>query len=319
MKNKLMLVFGILVACVLLAYMLMFQVRFDEQAIRATAGKADDESVITEPGLKFRLPWPFQQVHRYSTRAQLLEIGDRTVQTSDNNAVTVRMFLTWKITDPLAFYNSLKDESKGSSILAAYFGDHKFGGYRFDQLVNTDSDKLKLNEIEELTAKAIQDQVKDRGYGITIIHVGISRIVLEDDVSEKVFARMESNRQSLAADVRTRGASQARTIVSKADGVRRTIIAFADKYAKRFATIGKKQAAHYYKIYEQDEEFAIFLRQIEALEVIFSQGHSQIMLDAGKLSRYNPIRFFMDEPDSKLQTPLRPDAGKTTAKPNIER
>lgn len=319
MKNKLILLVGIVVAAVLLSYMLLFQVRFDEVAVRASFGKADEASVITEPGLRFRLPWPFQQVHRYTKRTQVLEVGDTTVQTADSYAVIVRFYLAWKVADPLKFYRTLKDESRAADTLATLLrSSQKVGEFRFNELVSTQ--QIKLNEIETLTADAIRAELDKptADYGIDLVHVGIRRVVLEETVTEKVFERMESNRKSLAADVRTRGVSDARNIESQAEAVRSSILAFAQKYAAAIKARGKTQAAEEYKVFEENPEFGIFLRQLEALEQIFSQGHSNIFLDAGKLSRYNPIRFFLEEPDAATLIPLRPaadtdaDAGDTT-------
>ena len=59
MKNSFTILMGAVIAAALLSYMFLYQVRYDQVAVRTTFDKADDEgSVQTDPGLKFRLPWP---------------------------------------------------------------------------------------------------------------------------------------------------------------------------------------------------------------------------------------------------------------------
>src|SRR5687768_6368194 len=113
MKNRLTLVIGILVVLVLLAYMFMFQVRYDEVAVRTTFDRAEQDDVLNEgdteeAGLKFRLPPPIQRVHTYPKRLQILDDPIEERLTKDNYSVLVRTYLAWKIDDPLAFFRTLK-------------------------------------------------------------------------------------------------------------------------------------------------------------------------------------------------------------------
>ena len=58
MKNSLTLLLGTVVTAALLSYMFLYQVRYDQVAIRTTFDKADENSVQSTPGLRWRLPWP---------------------------------------------------------------------------------------------------------------------------------------------------------------------------------------------------------------------------------------------------------------------
>ncbi|MFY7895599.1 MAG: SPFH domain-containing protein, partial [Phycisphaerales bacterium] len=83
-----------LVVVVLASFAFTFQVRFTEAAVKTTFGKATAESVITEPGLRFRLPYPFQEVTKYDTRMRLLAMKVETQQTADNRQIAVETFCT---------------------------------------------------------------------------------------------------------------------------------------------------------------------------------------------------------------------------------
>ena len=83
MKNTFKILIGCLLAMALLSRMFLYQVRYDQVAIRTLFDRADSESVQDTPGLKWRLPWPIHQVTHYSKRLQLLEDRLEELQTAD--------------------------------------------------------------------------------------------------------------------------------------------------------------------------------------------------------------------------------------------
>ena len=307
MKNKLFLIIGIGVGIVLLSYMLAFVVRFDQVAVRTSFGSADDSSVIKEPGIRLRLPWPFQQVYHYSTRTQLVETALSQLQTSDGYSVIVRTYLTWKIADPLKFYKSLRDEATAASKLAELLGtvSGQIGTVKFTEIVNTDPSKLRLSKVEEGMLATLTEELKRLDYGITAEHAGIRRIVLPEAVTAKVFERMKSDRENRAASVRTRGTAQASAIVSDAKSIRKSILSFANKYAEEIKTRGLTQAAEEYRVFAKDEQFAIYLRQMEALEKIL-KINTTFVIDANKVDEYSPFRLLVNEPGAAVKPPARP-------------
>lgn len=309
MKNKLFLLIGIGVACVLLSYMLAFVVRFDQVAVRASFGSADETSVIKEPGFKFRLPWPFQQVYQYSTRTQLVETASNQLQTADGYSIIVRTYLAWRIEDPLKFYKTLRDEPTAESRLAnlLYTESNQVGNnVKFTELVNTDASKVKLEDVEKAMLAKIQAELVKLDYGITAEHAGIRRIVLPETVTGKVFDRMKSDRENRAASVRTRGTAQASAIKSDAQSIRKSILSFANKHAEEIKTRGLTQAAEEYKVFAKDEQFAIYLRQMEALEKIM-KINTTFVIDANKVDEYSPFRLMVNEPGADAKPPLRPN------------
>ena len=78
LKNLGSVLAAIVVAVVLVLYMCTFEVRFTEVAIKKTFGKPE-VNAITDPGLKFRWPWPIQEIVVYDKRLRIME--DRTEET----------------------------------------------------------------------------------------------------------------------------------------------------------------------------------------------------------------------------------------------
>ena len=119
MKNSFVLLVGFAIVAVLLSHMFLYQVRYDQVAVRTTFDKADETSVQDTPGLKWRWPWPINKVTLYPKRLQLLEDKIEELQTSDGKSVIVRTYLTWRIADPLKFYITLKDPSEAARQLSS--------------------------------------------------------------------------------------------------------------------------------------------------------------------------------------------------------
>jgi len=268
MKNRLALLIAIIVGVVLLAYMFVYQVRFDEVAIQTTFEKMDKESVEADPGGKFRWPWPVQRIHKFSTHIQLLEDELRDLQTKDKQVLTLRTYLMWRIEDPGSFYVNLQKEnaSEARSRLKDLLGEsvkNVFTQYEFDQLVNEDTSKIKLEEIEQKSLEKMRQLVEQSNYGVTLEQVGIKKLVLPQNSTTKVFERMKAVRDRLAAEYTQSGAAQAQAIQEKAKKASSNIRTFAMNRAADIRTKGDKEANRYAKVFQQDESLGSFLRQME--------------------------------------------------------
>jgi len=274
MKNAFTILIGCLLAVAILSRMFLYQVRYDQVAIRTLFDRADAESVEETPGLKWRLPWPMHQVTHYSKRLQLLEDRLEELQTADGKSVIVRTYLTWRIADPLAFYVTLKDPAEARRQLSSRLREVRgiLSGYRLDQLVNQDRDTLALDTIEREARDAVQHSLDDAGYGLDVESVGIYRIILPESTTGKVFETMIATRERLADQALQEGQAQASAIRSDAESARDRILAFAERRAQAIRSQGDREASREYDAFARNEEFAIFIRRLEALEKML--GHN---------------------------------------------
>jgi modulator of FtsH protease HflC len=293
MKNTFTLFLGVLIVAVLVVYMITFTVRYDQVAVLTTFDKAtpptrdaqghitDPGSVKTEPGLYFKWPWPFQKQQAYSTRVNILEDQLEEQQTADGYAVIVQTYLAWRIEDPLAFFINLKTEDNAKKQLNPLLRDVRgiIARYRFDELVNTDASKLKLQEIEKEAAKQLSNRVSQQGYGIAVEQLGIRKIVLPEKVTEKVAERMKATRQRMAADARGEGNAAAATIKSEAKTARDRIVAQAERRASALRQIGDAEAASVYGVFRKNPELAKFIKRIQTMEK-FLPHNTTIILPA---------------------------------------
>jgi membrane protease subunit HflC len=237
--------------------------------ISETGEILEQGSLKTKPGLYVKLPWPIQNVYKYPKKLQLLEDQLEEAQTADGHAVILQMYVAWSIDDPYAFFRSVKDIEPAEDELRPLMRGLRgvVSSYAFDELVNTDPQQLKLNELEQRSAEALREQLAKNpaGYGIAIRDVGIRRLVLPEQTTAKVFDRMRATRERMAANARAEGESTAATIRAEAQSAQRRILAFANRRATEIENIGLEEAAQLIEVFNRNPELAMFLARIDAL------------------------------------------------------
>lgn len=279
MKKSFTILVGTLIGLAMLAYMFCYQVRYDQVAVRTTFDKADEASVQSTPGLKWRLPWPIHKVTHYSKRLQLLEDKVEELQTADGKSVIVRTYLTWRIDNPLDFYVTLKDPAEASRQLSSRLREIRgiISRYRLDELVNLDREKLRLGEIEDEAKKTLEASLAESGYGLKVESVGIYKIVLPEATTGKIFETMIKTRERLAENALQEGQAQASAIRSEATSARDRILAFAERRAQAIRSQGDREASKEYESFAKNEDFAIFLRKVEALKKMLDHNTTFVL------------------------------------------
>ena len=279
MKNSFIVLVGVILVALLLSNMFFYQVRYDQVAVRTTFDKADESSVQETPGLKWRWPWPVNKVALYSKRLQVLEDKIEELQTADGKSVIVRTYLTWRIADPLDFYITLKDPAEANRQLSSRLREIRglISNYDFDELVNVDRDKIKLADIEQRATTTLDEALRQAGYGIKVESVGIHKIILPESTTQKVFDTMIASRERLAENALQEGQAQASAIRSEATSALERILAFAERKAQAIRSQGDREAAVQYENFAQNEEFAIFLRKIEALKKMLDHNTTFVL------------------------------------------
>lgn len=307
-------IIALLVALILGFYMVSFQVRYDEVAVRTTFGAGiepvrnddgkitDPGSLYREPGLYFKAPWPIQQVTRYSKRLHILEDQLQEQQTSDGRSVIVKTFVAWRVADPYTFWKQVTTVAEAEDRLLGQLSSVNgvIGEYRFDQLVNPDPQALALDEIERVAAERIRQQIGASGYGMAIESVGIRRLLLPESVTTTVFERMKSDREARAAALLSQGEAEAGRIRKEAESKRDRIMAFAEGRAQEIEALGTRDATESYGQFAANEDFAIFLRQMQALEEMLGVNSTFVFraddLDLLRMFKHGPA--VLTDPES---------------------
>ena len=269
---------GLIVAVILLTAVFSFQLNQTETAVLTTFGRP---SVVAEPGLHFRWPFPFQEVYRFDKRIRCYEGSSGKLEetvTKDGHNIIVGVYVNYRIADVNAFFSKLKDVSNGEDVLNTLMRSAKntaFGQRNFDQIVNEDGKMLKLDAVtDDIKSSLVKDTAE---FGIEIVGVGINTLCVPKTVTEKVFERMIAERKQFADKNLAEGKREAKEIRVKADLERDTIIANAEAAAQKLRAEGDAAAAKFYKEFAKDPKLAGFLRKIDALRLIMEKGTTLVI------------------------------------------
>lgn len=268
--------FGIigLVAIVLVlivAFNSFFIVDQRKQALLLQVGRAVEaynEPGTDEAGLKFKIPL-IQNVVSYDRRNLGLNVSDIEAYASNQEQLIVDAFVRWQISDPLAFYQRLNTQREAERQLDNFTNAairNALASRLPEEIISGQRSEL-MDKIRDDLAGAIE------GRGIQIIDVRIRRADLPDDVSDRVFQRMEATREQEAEQIRAEGDERARAIRARAERERTVLLAEARQQSEEIRGEGDaKRNEIYAEAYERDPEFFRFQRALIACEEAFTQG-----------------------------------------------
>jgi len=263
-------------------YMCTFQLRFDQTAVLTTFGKATQgypNSEGLEAGLKLKFPWPIQKVMFYDGRIQTLSDRLEQQETKDRHVVVLSMYMTWQIMNPLFFYRTFQTMEMAQRYLRDRLSSARWviGQFTFDDLTNVDQSQLKIDNAESAVLKQIQEDIKDHPFGINVSQVGIKRVLLPESIAQAVFGRMRVTRQRLAQNAHSEGEAIAQSIRAQANSDQSRILSLAERIAQEIRTQGDEAAAKLYQAFKEDEDFAIYIRQLESLQSILNNNTTFVL------------------------------------------
>lgn len=260
---------GLLLVVLFLLFSTTYTVRFNEVAIKATFGRANENSVIREEGLHFQWPIFIDKVTKLDRRLQLVESPHEEITTRDGLQIVVRAYLLWRIREggEMAFSQNYSSIDGATQQLPGQFRTAFSGAlsqYDFGDLVGSES---RLPDAEEAIKAAMTETLLEGG--VEPVAVGISQVMLPAKTTRAVLQRMQATRSVRAEAERYKGNAEAERIQSEAKTMADKIRAFATQRAEEIRAQGEVQAAKYLEQMSQDEEseeLAVFLVWLSALE-----------------------------------------------------
>lgn len=174
---------------------------------------------ITEAGLYFKLPWPFETAVTYDSRLQCLESDSLETTTKDKRNVILQSYVVWKIQDPILFHNSVgATDSVNKFIKDQVFSatNSTLGGYDLEGLVSLDKESIKIDAIQNEIFTRVRDNCR-KSYGIDVTDVSILRLSLPDTNLQSVFEQMSADRQKDIDIIIANAKTEANKITTDAD------------------------------------------------------------------------------------------------------
>jgi membrane protease subunit HflC len=234
--------------------------------------------VISEPGLHFKLPPPFQNVENLDKRILTIDPqSEDRVQTAEKKNLLIDSFVKWRISDARNFWVSFRGGERDAEDRITTLVRDALNQAVNKRTVNDITSRERDKAMEEIRA-AVQDRVKD--LGVTIVDVRLKRVDFIPEASESVFHRMESERKRVANEQRSNGAADAEKIRADADRQRVVLLAEAYRDAQRVKGEGDaKASAIYAKEFGSNPEFYAFYRSLEAYKQSFRNRSDLLMID----------------------------------------
>ena len=233
---------------------------------------------MQEPGLKFKLPPPFQNVVFLDRRIQTLDSTEnRPIFTAEKKSLVIDWLVKWRISDPRQFIrNNGVDirnlEARLSPVVHAAFNDEitkrTVGG-----VLSTERDKV----VQDVRGRLAEDA---KSFGIEVLDVRIKRVDFVANITESIYSRMASERKQVANQLRSTGAAEGEKIRADADRQREVILAEAYRDAQTVKGDGDaKASALFADAFGRDPQFAQFYRSLEAYRASFRSKCDVIVVD----------------------------------------
>lgn len=238
------------------------------------------KEVITEPGLRFKLPQPFQNVVFLDRRVLTLDSPETgSIQTAEKKNLVVDWLVKWRIADARQF---IRNNSGGTNISTA---EARLTSVVQDAL-NSEVTKRTVKDVLSTDRDKIMQGVQQRlvddakTFGIEIVDVRIKRVDFPPSVADSVYQRMKSERQQVANELRSTGGAEGEKIRADADRQREVLIAEAYRDAQKIKGEGDaKASALYAESFGRDVQFAQFYRNLDAYKASFSKKSDVMLLD----------------------------------------
>ncbi len=250
-----------------------------ERALLLQLGRIVDPDL--EPGWAFKKPF-INEVKRFDGRVLTLDAPAERFLTLEKKAVIVDSFAKWRIA---------RGARAGERFYTATDGDERRARLLLTQRINTglrnEVSKRTMHEVvsgerdQLMTDLRAQLDVDTRAeWGIQIVDIRVKRIDLPPEVSQSVYARMNTEREIEAREHRAKG--QELAVGIRADAARQEVVIAADAYRQAEETRGEGDAtaaSTYASAYNEDPEFYSFYRSLAAYKKTFSNKNDILLID----------------------------------------
>ncbi len=239
------------------------------------------KEVITEPGLNFKLPPPFQNVTYIDKRLLTLDSTDtESMLTAEKQRVVIDWYVRWRITNPSDYIRNVGlDESAGALQLNRVVRNsiqEEVNRRTVRDLLSTKREQLMTDVRREVLATVKGAQP----WGVDVIDVRITRVDYVEAITSSVYRRMEAERQRVANELRSTGAAEGEKIRADADRQREVTVANAYRDAQKIKGEGDASASRVYaEAFGRDPQFAQFYRSLEAYKQSFNKKSDVMVID----------------------------------------
>lgn len=254
--------------------------------------------VVKEPGLHAKVPG-IQELQMFDKR--ILEFETRPEEfitknreTEVDERVVIDAFVRYRITDPVQFYQAVKNEANLNTRLNSIVLSSMrsvLAAHSLSDLLSTERGKIMRQIKTSVNAQASGapgvaarensgDSSKSvSGFGVEVVDVRIVRADLPAEISQSTYERMRKNFTKEAQRFRAEGEEQATEIRATAERERTELLADARKQAEIIRGQGDAEATKTYaEAFGRDPEFFKFYRSMQAYRTTLNKDDTTIVM-----------------------------------------
>ncbi len=299
-RKKLILRIFLLLLGALLALSIAFgsfyQLQEDEYAVITTFGKP---SVVSTPGLKFKLPF-IQQKTIVSKATTGFSIGydlgtdetleDESVMISvDFNFVDVDFYVEYRVTDPIKYlYNSREPEEILRMLCQSYIRD-TIGLYEVDDVITTGKTEIQAAIKEKITKRLEQEDL-----GIALVNIAMQDAVPPTVEVQQAFKQVETAKQDAETAINNAN-KYANEVLPAAEADADEILQQAEAYKESRIAEAEGQASRFSELYAEYSKFPAITKQrlfYETISDIFPEMKIVILGKDGAVDTVLPLDDF---------------------------
>ena len=276
-----------------------------QQVIITQFGRPVGE-VVTEAGLHAKIPF-IQAANYFEKRFLEWDGVANQVPTRDKRFIWVDTYARWRISDPLLFFQRLRDERGAETRISAIIdGETRNSVARHDLVEvvrnsNRDTADILLDaeeetaileeiligrtEIQREIRQAAQTSLND--LGIELLDVRLKRINYVEEVQVDVFQRMIAERQRIASRYRSEGEGETARIDGERERELQRIQSVAYREAEEIRGQADGEATRIYAAaYNRDDDFYAFIKSLETYELTADPSSILILTTDSELLRF---------------------------------
>ena len=300
------LLLGVVVIGFLVVSSSMFYVVDETQQVIITQFGRPVGDAVGDPGIHIKTPF-IQRANYFDKRFLEWDGLANQVPTRDKRFIWVDTYARWRITDPLLFFQRLRDERGAQTRLDDILdGETRNAVARHDLvevvrstnrdpdtiLLDTESETVILDQIE-IGRNAITQEIHETAQGrasdlgIEILDLRFKRINYVEEVQRDVFDRMIAERNRIAERYRSEGEGEAARIDGERERELQRIQSEAYRTAQEISGQADADATRIYaEAYNRDADFYAFVKSLETYELTADPSSIMVLTTDSDLMRF---------------------------------
>jgi membrane protease subunit HflC len=281
-RSPLTLAVGLLLLIIFGLMLFVYQVRPSEAAVVTFFGKPSRIKDTPGPGL--RLPWPIEKVVMLDERIQNFAVESKfeEIKLSDQSIILLSVYVGYRISNPTNFFTKWQNGSIAAAEgalegLVRSAKNEVAGRHPLSDFISTDERQMKFSQIEAEILQEVQRRLANLNYGVDMKFIQIKKIGLPESVTQNVFDRMKSERQTFISIIESNALVQSTEMKSAANSKAAIVLSDADAAAKIIRGEGEAQRMKSLEVLQQNPDLAKFILQMEALEQFLRQKTTLVL------------------------------------------